>query len=145
MKIASDIVPNPVIAAKSKKYVNGITAPEEEPENVITPHKTRKVDLDALEAQLSAQFGDKLQPRRFTSKPPQPVEKEFPRQNPPPAAWKHEKAKMQIEHLTANRLRELASQGKNVADVARMYNTDETTIRAKSREWGIVGKRKANG
>ncbi len=141
MKITSDIVQNPVIAAKSKKYVNGITTPEAEPENVVTPHKTRKVDLEILEAQLSAQFGDKLQPKRFTKKPPQPVEKEFPRQSPPPAAWKHERAKMQIEHLTAERYLQLVEQGKNITDVARMYNTTEAAIRAKIRNW----EREANG
>lgn len=141
MKIASDIVPNPVIAAKSKKYVNGITAPEAEPESVITPYRTRKVDLETLEAQLSARFGDKLQPKRFTKKPPQPVEKEYPPQNPPPAAWKHERAKMQLEHLTPERYLRLIEQGKNITDVARMYNTTEAAIRAKIRNW----ERAANG
>jgi DNA-binding NarL/FixJ family response regulator len=105
------------------------------------PYITRKMPLEDLEAKLFAQFGDKLQPRRFRVEPPQqPTEKEFPRQNPPPAAWKHERAKMQIEHLTAERYLQLVEQGKNITDVARMYNTAEAAIRAKIRNW----ERKAN-
>ena len=144
--IATDIVPSAVIPAKSKRYYSRVITPVTEPTDVILPYRTQTIPLEDLEAKLAAQFGDKLQPRRFKNDlPPQPVEKEYPRQNPPPAAWKPERAKMQLEHLTAVRLQELKGQGKRFPDIARMYNTTETAVRAKASEWGMIGKRKANG
>lgn len=57
---ANDIITAPVVPTKSKKYLNPIiNLPTDSAEKVF-PCKTRRLPVEEVEAQLAAQYGDRL-------------------------------------------------------------------------------------
>lgn len=57
---ANDIITAPVVPAKSKKYLNPIINLSTDSSEKVFPCKTRRLPVEELEAQLAAQYGDKL-------------------------------------------------------------------------------------
>lgn len=61
---ANDIITFPVVPAKSKKYLNPIINLSTDSAEKVFPCKTRRLPVEEVEAQLSAQFGDKLKNKK---------------------------------------------------------------------------------
>ena len=57
---ANDIITAPVVPAKSRKYLNPIINLSTDSAEKVFPCKTRRLPVEELEAQLAAQYGDKL-------------------------------------------------------------------------------------
>lgn len=137
-----------LIAAERQRQ-RRINAMHQKPDYTI-----RRLPPEEVEAMLAAQYGDRLQPKRKSFKPPaafglddihdvrQAVKKASLRECPP-----RERAKLLPKHLTPDRLKELAAQGKTFEDIMRMYNAAESTLKNKLSEWGMSGifRRKVAG
>ena len=63
-RTANDIITAPVVPTKSKKYLNLIINLSTDSAEKVFPCKTRRLPVEEIEAQLAAQYGDKLKIKR---------------------------------------------------------------------------------